>query len=136
MRRAEGDTRPARPGDLGSVARGAWSGGSNLALNSLSLVSPPSCRDLFSAAYWCGDCGIVLFALCPHEEVTGVAHYLYDMDMANLKHHRDAVALLPELPEFSAKAAERLDQRERELGIRFPESVREWYGQHECFTKP
>jgi hypothetical protein len=49
------------------------------------------------------------------------------MDMAHLKYHRDAVALLPDLPQFSAKAAERLAQRERELGIVFPDSVREWY---------
>ena len=47
--------------------------------------------------------------------------------MANLTYHRDAVALLPEPPEFSAQAAELLAQRERDLGIVFPESVREWY---------
>lgn len=50
-----------------------------------------------------------------------------DMEMANLKYHRDAVALLPKPPKFSAQAAERLAHRERELGIVFPESVREWY---------
>ena len=44
-----------------------------------------------------------------------------------LKYHRDAVAPLPEAPTFSAQAAERLAQREHDLGIQFPESVREWY---------
>jgi hypothetical protein len=50
-----------------------------------------------------------------------------DMKPMTIKYHRDTVALLPETPIFSAKAAERLAQRERELGIVFPESVREWY---------
>jgi hypothetical protein len=49
------------------------------------------------------------------------------MGDTNFKYHRDAVALLPELPQFSAEVAERLAQRERELGIIFPASVREWY---------
>ena len=49
------------------------------------------------------------------------------MDPQIPKYHRDAIALLPEIPEFSAKAAELLAQRERELGIVLPDSVREWY---------
>ncbi len=47
--------------------------------------------------------------------------------MAALIYHHEAVALLRERPEFSAKAAEQLANREGELGIVFPESVREWY---------
>jgi hypothetical protein len=49
------------------------------------------------------------------------------MDLQIAKYHRDAIALLPETPILSAQATERLSQRERDLGIAFPESVREWY---------
>ena len=49
------------------------------------------------------------------------------MDSNGLTYHRDVVTLLPKPPAFSASAAKLLDQRERELGIRFPASVREWY---------
>lgn len=49
------------------------------------------------------------------------------MALETVKFHRDALALLPMPPTFSASAAKLLDQRERELGIRFPASVREWY---------
>lgn len=43
------------------------------------------------------------------------------------EYHRDATALLPTLPQFSGTAVEALNRRERELGIRFPDAVREWY---------
>jgi hypothetical protein len=42
-------------------------------------------------------------------------------------YHRDATALLPTSPRFSGTAAEVLDRRERELGIQFPDAIREWY---------
>lgn len=44
-----------------------------------------------------------------------------------LKYHRDAVNLLPEVPRFSVSSAELLRKREEQLGIKFPDSVREWY---------
>ncbi len=44
-----------------------------------------------------------------------------------LKYHRDAANLLPRMPRISKSAAELVANRERQLGIRFPESVREWY---------
>ena len=44
-----------------------------------------------------------------------------------LKYHRDSASLLSGIPQFSANAVERLAQREQELGVAFPESVREWY---------
>jgi hypothetical protein len=46
---------------------------------------------------------------------------------SQLKYHRDAAKLLPHMPRFSESAAELVEQREARLGIRFPESVREWY---------
>jgi hypothetical protein len=49
------------------------------------------------------------------------------MTITTIKYHRDAVALLSEPPKFSVRAEELLAQRERELGIIFPEAVREWY---------
>lgn len=49
------------------------------------------------------------------------------MEPNSLTYHRNAVALLRKQPKISASAAKRLDQRERELGIRLPASVREWY---------
>ena len=49
------------------------------------------------------------------------------MKPTTITYHQNAVALLPETPIFSAKAAERLAQHERDRGIVFPESVREWY---------
>jgi hypothetical protein len=49
------------------------------------------------------------------------------LDAATMQYHHDAMALLSEPPAFSAQAAQRLAKRERELGIVFPESVREWY---------
>jgi hypothetical protein len=44
-----------------------------------------------------------------------------------IKYHRDAVKLLPHAPVFSKSSAELVQQREQQLGIRFPASVREWY---------
>jgi hypothetical protein len=44
-----------------------------------------------------------------------------------LKYHRDAAKLLPRMPRFSKSSEELVEQREQQLGIRFPESVREWY---------
>ncbi len=45
----------------------------------------------------------------------------------SIKYNRDAIPLLPTPPQFSDRAVEGLGRRERELGIRFPDAVREWY---------
>jgi hypothetical protein len=47
--------------------------------------------------------------------------------MSQLKYHSAAVALLPKPPRFSESAAHSVRERERQLGIAFPDSVREWY---------
>jgi SMI1/KNR4 family protein SUKH-1 len=47
--------------------------------------------------------------------------------MSQLKYHSVAIALLPNPPKFSESAAKAVREREEQLGIRFPESVREWY---------
>lgn len=44
-----------------------------------------------------------------------------------LKYHREAVELLDHVPAFSKSAADLLQEREEQLGISFPASVREWY---------
>jgi hypothetical protein len=44
-----------------------------------------------------------------------------------LKYHRDAVALLGRAPASSNSAIDLLRQREDQLGVTFPASVREWY---------
>jgi hypothetical protein len=46
---------------------------------------------------------------------------------AYLKYHGEAVKLLPEVPRLSKSSATLLEKREEELGVRLPESVREWY---------
>jgi hypothetical protein len=47
--------------------------------------------------------------------------------MNQLKYHRATIALLPKPPRFSESAAQAVREREEQLGIHFPESVREWY---------
>ena len=47
--------------------------------------------------------------------------------MSEAKYHGAALALLPKPPKFSESAAEVVQERENQLGICFPESVREWY---------
>jgi hypothetical protein len=44
-----------------------------------------------------------------------------------LKYHGDAVRLLPRIPEFSKSAAKLVQQRELQMRVCFPDSVREWY---------
>src|SRR5262245_36142444 len=44
-----------------------------------------------------------------------------------LRYHRRAVGLPPKAQRFSESAHELLQQREEQLGVRFPASVREWY---------
>src|SRR5262245_37344758 len=44
-----------------------------------------------------------------------------------LKYHCDAAKLLPRMPRFSKFSADVVERREQDLGITFPESVREWY---------
>jgi len=44
-----------------------------------------------------------------------------------LKYHRDAAKMLPRMPRISKSSAELVKHREQQLGITFPESVREWY---------
>lgn len=46
---------------------------------------------------------------------------------AKLQYHGDALHLLDRTPRFSRSASDELNSRERELGITFPESFREWY---------
>ena len=47
--------------------------------------------------------------------------------MTEFNYHRETVESLVERPAVSATAVQALDQRERTLGIRFPDAVREWY---------
>ena len=46
---------------------------------------------------------------------------------AQLKYHGDAVGLLAKAPPFSQSATDAIQERQRELGVSLPASVREWY---------